>query len=631
MCGICGIMDYKGNTVEKELIGKMNSLMVHRGPEDEGIYISKQQSKPAVGLGHRRLKIIELSEAGHQPMANEDETIWIVFNGEIYNYHDLRVELESKGHSHKSHSDTETIVHLYEEYGVDCVRHLRGMFSFAIWDKKKEILLLARDRTGEKPLLYTYRNDIFCFASEFMPLLASGLVKKEVNYTAINYYLTFGYIPAPLTIYNNVFKLLPAHRLILKDKKITIEKYWQIDYSKRINLSEQDASNEILRLLEESVKIRLHSDVPLGAFLSGGIDSSTIVALMSKLSSKKIKTFSIGFEEDGYNELKYAKNIAKRFDTEHSEFIVKPKTLEILPLLVERFGEPFADSSCIPTYYVSQQTKKHVTVALGGDGGDELFAGYERYQAMILAETFQRMPLIRKRLIRSLTTILPDSLNQRNGLRRAKRFIDAAAMPFQERYLKWVCIFDDKLKQEICADNFLQLVNGGEPLGFLKSFLSCNNSVSLIDSLLFTDTMTYLPNDLLVKVDISSMANSLESRSPFLDHILMEFIAKLAPEYKIKTFTKKYILKKAVKNLIPKENIYRRKMGFGMPIGKWFRGELKSFLSQTLLSKSSLNRGYFKSDKIKYMVNQHINGQKDYAAQLWTILMLELWHQRFLQ
>ena len=631
MCGICGIIDYKGNTIDKELISKMNSLMVHRGPDDEGIYICKQQLKPSVGLGHRRLKIIELSEAGHQPMANEDESIWIVFNGEIYNYQDLRVELENKGHSYKSHSDTETIVHLYEEYGVDCVRYLRGMFSFAIWDKKKDILLLARDRTGKKPLLYTYRNDIFCFASEFMPLLASGLVKREVNYTAINYYLTFGYIPAPLTIYNNVFKLLPAHRLILSNKKINIEKYWQLDYSKKINLPEQDAIDEVLRLLEESVKIRLYSDVPLGAFLSGGIDSSTIVALMSKLSSKKVKTFSIGFEEDDYNELKYAKYIAKRFNTEHSEFIVKPKALEILPLLVERFGEPFADSSCIPTYYVSQQTKKHVTVALGGDGGDELFAGYERYQAMMLAETYQRMPLIAKRFIRSFTAILPDSLNQRNGLRRVKRFLYAAAMPFQERYLKWVCIFEDKLKQEICADSFLQSVDEAVPLRFLKSFLSCRNPVSLIDSLLFTDTMTYLPNDLLVKVDIASMANSLESRSPFLDHILMEFIAKLAPEYKIRTLIKKYILKKAVKNLIPKENIYRRKMGFGMPIGKWFRGELKSFLSQTLLSKSSLDRGYFKPDKIKNMVNKHIDGKKDYASQLWTILMLELWHQRFLR
>ena len=262
MCGICGIIDYKGNTIDKELISKMNSLMVHRGPDDEGIYICKQQLKPSVGLGHRRLKIIELSEAGHQPMANEDESIWIVFNGEIYNYQDLRVELENKGHSYKSHSDTETIVHLYEEYGVDCVRYLRGMFSFAIWDKKKDILLLARDRTGKKPLLYTYRNDIFCFASEFMPLLASGLVKREVNYTAINYYLTFGYIPAPLTIYNNVFKLLPAHRLILSNKKINIEKYWQLDYSKKINLPEQDAIDEVLRLLEESVKIRLYSDEP---------------------------------------------------------------------------------------------------------------------------------------------------------------------------------------------------------------------------------------------------------------------------------------------------------------------------------------------------------------------------------
>ncbi len=396
MCGICGIIDYTGSDkVNAQAIQRMCVAMKHRGPDNEGTYINK--NSPRVGLGHRRLSIIDLSSVGHQPMSNEAGSVYMIFNGEVYNFQDLRIELIKKGHIFKSNTDTETVIHLYEEYDEDCVKYLRGMFAFAIWDSEKQALFLARDRVGKKPLLYSHTNGVFSFASEFLALLESEQVKKQINYEAINCYLTFGYIPAPLTIYKEIFKLLPAHYLILKDNKITIKQYWQLDYSKKIDISEDEAAEEILRLLKEAVKIRLYSDVPLGAFLSGGIDSSTVVALMSQLSGKKVKTFSIGFEESDYNELKYARNIAKRFDTEHNEFIVKPKASEILPLLVERYGEPYADSSCIPTYYVSQQTRRYVTVALNGDGGDELFAGYERYQGMLLAEAFNRMPeLFRK-------------------------------------------------------------------------------------------------------------------------------------------------------------------------------------------------------------------------------------------
>ncbi len=381
MCGICGILDYRSNAkVNASAISKMCAEIKHRGPDDEGVYIGTRNLSAAVGLGHRRLSIIDLSSAGHQPMANEDNTVWAVFNGEIYNYQDLKRELNNKGHIFKSATDTETVIHLYEEYGEECVNFLRGMFAFGIWDEKKQLLLLARDRLGKKPLLYAHIGGVFCFASEFSALLASDFIKKDINSDAINYYLTFGYIPAPLTIYKNVFKLPPAHRLILKDDKVTLGQYWHLDYSPKINISEAEAAAEVFKLLKEAVKIRLYSDVPLGAFLSGGIDSSAVVALMSQFSDKKVKTFSIGFEESAYNELKYARVIAKRFNTEHNEFIVKPNALEVLPLLVERYGEPYADSSCIPTYYVAKQTKQYVTVALNGDGGDELFAGYERYQ-----------------------------------------------------------------------------------------------------------------------------------------------------------------------------------------------------------------------------------------------------------
>ncbi len=407
MCGICGLINYKQGRIEEGVLKKMCAAMHHRGPDDEGFYINNKIT-PAIGLGHRRLSIIDLSSEGRQPMPNEDKTLWIVFNGEIYNYPELRLELIQKGHCFSSHTDTEVVIHLYEEYGKDCLKYLRGMFAFAIWDEKDGSLLLARDRIGKKPLIYTQANGVFCFASEFLPLLASNAAGKEINYDAINYYLSFGYIPGPLTIYKNVFKLPPAHLLILKGAQLKIEKYWHLDYSPKINISEDEAAEEVLRQLMEAVKIRLHSDVPLGAFLSGGIDSSTIVALMSQLSGRKVKTFSIGFGEQGYNELGYARNIAKRFDTEHSEFVVKPKALEILPLLVQRYGEPFADSSCIPTYYVAKETRQHVTVALNGDGGDELFAGYERYQAMIAAEIYQKFPSIARQANSRALSILSD-------------------------------------------------------------------------------------------------------------------------------------------------------------------------------------------------------------------------------
>lgn len=626
MCGICGIVDY-GAVVNENVIGRMCAAMKHRGPDGEGAYINKGAF---VGLGHRRLKIIDLSESGHQPMANENGSIWITFNGEIYNYRDLRIGLEGKGHKFKSSTDTETIIHLYEEYGEDCLKYLRGMFAFAIWDEKEQLLLIARDRVGKKPLLYHKNENKFCFASEFESLLSSNLIKKEIDSKAINYYLSFGYIPAPFTIYKDVFKLPPAHFLLLKNAKLILKQYWQLDYSKKINISEIDAADETRRLLSEATKIRLHSDVPLGAFLSGGIDSSVVVGLMSQTSSQRVKTFSVGFEDDDYNELNYARVIAKRFDTEHHEFIVKPKALEILPLLVERYGEPYADSSCIPTFYVAKETKQFVTVALNGDGGDELFAGYERYQAMLGSDIYRGMPVIIRGLLSKLIAKLPDSVNPKNKLRRIKRLFGAIDLPKEERYLRWIGIVDQPLKKYLYSEDFTRLTYGYSELKFIEPFLNSKNSLSLIDSLLYTDTMTYLPNDLLVKVDITSMANSLEARSPFLDQEVMEFVAGLPSNYKLRIFNKKHILKKAVKGLIPQEILRRKKMGFGVPIGKWFRTDLKVLLHDTLLSQDSLSRGYFDPAAVRFMVEQHISAKKDYAFILWALLVLELWHKRFM-
>lgn len=629
MCGICGIIDFShSNGVNEDVLRTMCASMKHRGPDDEGIY--KNNKNVSVGLGHRRLRIIDLSQAGHQPMTNEDRTVWIVLNGEIYNYHDLRNELENKGHIFKSHTDTETVIHLFEEYGEDCLKYIRGMFAFAVWDEKKQLLFAARDRTGKKPLLYYNYGGRFCFASEFASLLSSNLVKKEINFKAIHNYLTFGYIPAPMTIYKNIFKLLPAHYLLLKDGEVSLKQYWQLDYSQKINVSEGDASNEIIRLLKEAIKIRLSSDVPLGAFLSGGIDSSVVVGLMSEISSQRVKTFSIGFEEDNYNELGYARIIARRFNTEHHEFTVRPNALEILPLLVERYGEPYADSSCIPTFYVARETKQFVTVALNGDGGDELFAGYERYQAMVASQIYQRMPRAFRKVINRITDIVPDSTNPKNRLRRLNRFLDAIDLPREERYLRWISMLNEHLKNQLYSDDFSMLVSDDSPLKFIEPYLNNTSELSLIDSLLYTDTMTYLPNDLLVKVDIASMANSLEARSPFLDQELMEFVARLPASYKLKMFNKKYILKKAVHRLIPQEILSRKKMGFGLPIGRWFRKQLKDLLCDALLSHSSFSRGYFKSDALRNIVKLHISGKKDFTFALWTLLILELWHNAFI-
>lgn len=631
MCGICGIIDYNKNAsyVNEALIHKMCIELEHRGPDDEGIFVSEGDVR--VGLGHRRLSIIDLSMAGHQPMFNEDKTISIVFNGEIYNYAELRIELEEKGHLFKSHTDTETLLHLYEEYGADeCLKRLRGMFAFALWDSSKKTLFLARDRAGKKPLLYYHRNGIFCFASEFTAILASGVVEKDINYSGVDYYFTYGYIPAPFTIYRGVFKLPSAHMLILKDNNVFLKKYWEIDYSKKINISEHDAKDELMRLVKEAVEIRLHSDVPVGAFLSGGIDSSTVVALMSQLSASKVKTFSVGFDDKNYNELKYARKVAEAFGTEHHEFIVKPKALEILPLLTERYGEPYADSSCIPTFYVAHETKKFVTVALSGDGGDESFAGYERYYAMLIAELLQKMPTSFRRFMRLISRCLPDASDSKNTLRRIRRFFDAASLPFLHRYMRWIGIFNQELKSSVYSPGFTRKINFTASAKLTQRYLDGYTVSNALDCLLSADVHMYLPDDLLVKVDIASMANSLETRSPLLDQKVMEFAASLPAHYKLNKTTGKYILKKAAADLLPRDNIHRVKMGFGVPVGKWFRAELKDFLIDNLLSAPALKRGYFNPKTVKFMVKSHIDKTRDYTFQLWAMLMFELWHKRFI-
>lgn len=629
MCGIVGIVhrDANGDTaVDGHVLTRMCEAMRHRGPDDEGSYL-----KDRVGLAMRRLAIIDLA-GGQQPISNEAGTAWIVFNGEIYNYRSLREGLQKLGHEFRTDSDTEAIIHAYEQYGAECPKHLRGMFAFAIWDERKEELLLARDRVGKKPLLYALTKKELIFASEFSALLCHPDVSREINPEAIHYYLSFACVPAPLTAYKAIKKLEPGHTLRFgSNGEIRIERYWQPDFSKKTKLSEAEAGERTIEVLREAVRVRLMSEVPLGAFLSGGIDSSAIVALMSEQSSGPVQTFSIGFEEQDFSELHYARRVAEHVGADHHEFIVRPNALEVLPTLVEHYGEPYADSSAIPTYYVAKETRRSVTVALNGDGGDECFAGYERYAAMRLAERYRRLPgLVRGPLIQQAINLIPSSEIHRSRLRDVKRFLESASLSPLERYARWVSVFKAKARDELYTEEFRQRVAGHEPVDFLAPWFAQANGAGVVDAVLLADMMTYLPNDLLVKVDIASMAVSLEARSPFLDHHVIEFAASLPENLKLRGLTTKYILKRALRKILPQENLQRRKMGFGVPLGHWFRGEMQGFLRETLLAEKSLRRGFFKPEIVTRMVEEHTRGQKDYAPQLWTLLMLELWFQRFI-
>jgi len=625
MCGIVGIVEKNRSSVDQALLSSMCQAISHRGPDEDGFYFNE-----GVGLGMRRLSIIDV-KGGQQPIHNQDRTAWIVFNGEIYNYQELREKLEKLGHTFYTNSDTEAIVHAYDQYGSDCPKHLRGMFAFAIWDQRTEELFLARDRVGKKPILYAHINGKLIFGSEFSALLLHPDIGRDIDTEAIHHYLSFMCVPAPLTAYRAIRKLEPGHSLRWRKGDITLERYWQPDFSKKIDISEEEAGERAIQILRDSVKVRLMSEVPLGAFLSGGIDSSAVVALMSQESSDPVKTFSIGFEEQDFSELHHARRVAEHVGADHHEFIVRPDALEVLPLLVQHYGEPYADSSAIPTYYVARETRKHVTVALNGDGGDESFAGYERYAAMRLAETYHRIPaVLRDSFVQQAVGLIPSSSTKRSRVRDVQRFLQAASLPKVQRYLKWVSVFDTAAKENLYSDDFRHETQSIRAADLLSPWFQRANGAGIVDAALLADINTYLPNDLLVKVDIATMAVSLEARSPFLDHHLIEFAASLPEKFKLRGLTTKYLLKRMLKKLLPAENLDRRKMGFGVPIGHWLRGKLQPFLRETILSEKALNRGLFRPEVVKQLVELHARGERDHSHQLWTLLMLELWFERFI-
>lgn len=624
MCGIVGLVRNDGKPVDRDLLVRMNDAIRHRGPDDDGFYL-----KGPVGLGMRRLAIIDL-KSGQQPIHNQDGTTWIVFNGEIYNYLELRQQLERLGHTFYTNSDTEAIVHAYDQYGTDCPKYLRGMFAFAIWNDRTQELFLARDRVGKKPVLYAEVNGQLVFGSEFTALLQHPDISREIQPEAIDAYLSFMCVPAPLTAYRSIRKLEPGHWLRWRRGEITIERYWQPDFSQKLDISEVEAGERAIEILRDSVKVRLMSEVPLGAFLSGGIDSSAVVALMAQESSEKVKTFSIGFEEQDFSELHHARRVAEWVGADHHEFIVRPDAIEILPLLVEHYGEPYADSSAVPTYYVARETRKHVTVALNGDGGDESFAGYERYAAMQLAENYRKVPEFVRKSVNVGVGLIPTSELSRSRLRSGKRFLEAASLPKVDRYLRWVSVFDAAAKSSLYSEAFKSETTSGYAKSLLEPWFVRANGSGFVDASLLADFMTYLPNDLLVKVDIATMAVSLEARSPFLDHHVIEFAASLPEKFKLRGLTTKYLLKKVLRKLLPSENLDRRKMGFGVPIGHWFRGKMQPFLREVVLSEKASKRGLFKPEIVRQLVDQHTEGKRDYSHQLWTLLMLELWFQRFI-
>jgi asparagine synthase (glutamine-hydrolysing) len=619
MCGIAGKFNFADRApVSHELIARMNVAQAHRGPDGAGEYFDR-----GVGLAHRRLSILDV-EGGRQPMTNEDSTIWIVFNGEIYNFPELRDRLEAKGHKFRSHCDTEAIVHLYEDLGENCVDELRGMFAFAIWDSRTEKLFIARDRLGIKPLHFAVLGGkSLVFGSEIKAILQDETVPRSVNLDALSEYVSLLYVPDPATMFVGIQKLPPAHTISCDRNGVRLRKYWDVRYDINESLTEEQAAEQLFDLLKATVKDHLLSDVPLGAFLSGGVDSSAIVGFMQQVITGKLVTSSIGFEEETYNELPYARQMAERFHSEHHEHVVHPDIEHLFPLIVWSFDEPFADSSAIPTYYVSKTAREHVTVALSGDGGDELFAGYQRYELEQFEHRLRRSlgPL---RFLGAAARMFPNGVKfkGRNTLESITRSPDDAYARKQFLYL-----FTEDAKRQLMARP--------ETHDYAAKFRDLYRNAPAapddwLNRALYVDLKTYLVDDILTKVDRMSMAVSLESRPPLLDHKVVEFVATLPPHLKLNGNQRKYIFKKAASRFVPPEILSRKKQGFRLPIAEWLRKELRETAEDLLLGPTATRRGYFQKPELEKLWNDHQSGRRDNAHQVWLLILLELWHRKYI-
>ncbi|MBM4133155.1 MAG: asparagine synthase (glutamine-hydrolyzing) [Nitrospira sp.] len=619
MCGIAGIVRLDGAAASPQLIRTMTRALRHRGPDASGFH-----ADGPVALGHQRLKIIDLSEAAAQPMANHDGSIWIVFNGEIYNYRELRPELEGRGYRFRSQSDTEALLHLYEAMGERCVERLDGMFAFAIWDQPRQRLFLARDRAGKKPLYYARVDDAFVFASEVKALLRHPEMEGAPAAEVIPHYFMFGYAPQGTTFYRGIAQLPPAHTMTVEaGRPMPPRRYWDLSFTPPAGAAptEADARERVRSLVTDAVRKRLMADVPLGAFLSGGIDSSIVVGVMSRLLNRPVKTFSIGFTGDpSLDETPFARVVAKHFQTDHHEFVVEPKAIDLIETLVWHHDGPFGDASAIPTSIVSRLTREHVTVALNGDGGDEVFAGYLRFQACLAAE---RLPRGLVQALDGALRALPEPKTYHHWLRRAQRFFRVAANPLFTRLRGWISIFDRDLDR-LLRPEIMQGI-AVQPADYPAELLARTDAYSALAKVLYVNFMTYLPDDLLVKADRCAMAHSLEGRSPFLDHHLAEYVAGLPDTYKVRGRTTKYLLKAAFADLLPPEILTRGKKGFGVPLGAWFRTDLRDYLRDHLLSSQALCHDYCQPSYVEGLVQEHVAGLRDHGLRLWTLLTFEVW------
>jgi asparagine synthase (glutamine-hydrolysing) len=616
MCGIAGIADVTGRPVDERLLQAMTSVQAHRGPDGEAVVC-----RGAAGLGHRRLAIIDLS-TGDQPMSSDDGHVWIVFNGEIYNYRELRRELETLGARFRTQSDTEVILRAYESGGPACVSQLRGMFAFAILDERRRHLLLARDRVGIKPLVYSWDGRRLLFASEIKGIVEDPTVARDLDAEALGEYLTYHYVPAPRTIFASVRKLPPASLLVLPlDGGVPeITRYWRLRFAPEPKVAEAEWIDGLRVQLADAVRCHMVSDVPIGAFLSGGVDSSTVVALMAEASGSPIRTFSIGFDEADFDELRFARQVATRYGTDHYELVVKPAALDVLPRLAWHLDEPFADASAIPTYYVSKITREHVTVALSGDGGDETFAGYRRYaQAMALAARMDRSPArLARPFLRLASRLLPVGA-------RGQAWTGLFGAGALERYARLVTHERPETLRRALSDDWARAAGHVSAPSSFERLLAKGGPLDPVSTLQYIDMETYLPDDILAKVDRTSMAVSLESRVPLLDHRLLEFVATIPSSLKLAGGIGKYIFKRAMATHLPADILTRRKMGFGVPLGAWFRGELRDMAHDLLLDSRTQQRGIFNPSWVQGLLRTHDSGRRDCSARLWAMVCLELW------
>lgn len=619
MCGIVGWLNFNGEPVDSKELNQMCRAIEHRGPDNQGVWIKKN-----VGLGNRRLSIIDLSPKGNQPISNEDKTVWITFNGEIYNFPQLRARLIKKGHCFRSKTDTETIVHLWEEYGVECLPMLRGMFAFALWDEKKKTLLLARDRMGQKPLKYYLDKQKLVFASEIKAILAAKDISRSPDPKAIDLFFSLEAVPAPWTGFKKIKKLPQASYLLVKNNQVTIKKYWQLDFLPKLELDEPALKQAVLGTLTEAVRLRMVADVPVGAFLSGGVDSSAIVAIMAKTSKKRINTFSVGFSEKQYNELNYARMVAKQFNTIHHEVMLEPQSFSLLGELAQIYEEPYGDPSALPTYLVSRLAGQKLKVVLTGDGGDDIFAGYQRYQRFTSIDNFHRLTPTWVKWI--LKLMLWPSWPVYNHTRML--LWELLSGPGFANYAAAYQGFQSPVsfKQELYRPDFLKQIN---PDSGKKMFLKyLNNSLKPLDNVLLADLNIYMGQVLLPKIDLASMSQGLELRSPFLDHQLVELAAKLPVNFKLKMGTTKYILKQSLESILPKEIIYRPKMGFGFPLGKWIRYQWREKIKDLLLDPQAKYRRFLRPETVKTMIEKPLPGEH-HDRRLWRVIMFEYWLRHY--